>query len=178
MTDDDEKEPKKASAIPERIEDLQHVADYHSQPDAMLQRLSDLANMGGSAAGMGITVYTAGGIFSGTIEGAQDFYHGIAEQYREGVADDDGETPDWAKDFTRMVFEEPAQWIEDEIAADTAAFEKDGTKTYRWMARQCLHLKDALYIAPGAEPHTIPHTRVRLALVAAWQLGRANPPSD
>jgi hypothetical protein len=176
VTDQNDDQPKPARGVlPERLEELQHVADWFNQPDSMLQTLADVANAGGSAAGMGITLYLPSGVMSGFIQSAQDFYRAIADQYRNAVADnaDDGEVPEWASDFARMFFEERATRVDEGIDEDSQAFKNDGTKTTRWAMTQALHLKDAHHIAPGQAESSIGHTRVNLNQIAAWHLGQA-----
>jgi hypothetical protein len=71
-------EPK--SNLPESHEDLTYTSDWHGAPDAVLAEMADFAD--GAKAGVGVTLVIPGGVLSGTIESAQEFFARIAEPFR------------------------------------------------------------------------------------------------
>lgn len=151
------------------FEGLTDVADYFSGPNQLLQRIADFA----SADGLPVTLFLQGSTIAGHITSAQKFFRWLGESYRQASADSalDGELPEWADQFAKTMFDDPADEVDQDIADDIRAHEESGAKHARTLLARQIFLKDAFFTVPGATSIRREYVCVQLSHVAGWTFG-------
>jgi hypothetical protein len=159
------------SHFPETTRDLQNTAGWYGRPDATLQRMSQYAN--DMQQGIGITLVVPGGVVSGTVIGAAQFFTDMSSRFRDAIAEHgvDADTK-MADEFAEFFFDGPAKAMADEVVADREAFKAGKLTEPRFLMHRHLHLKDAAFTGGGAPTSFhLGYTRVLLSQVAAWSVG-------
>jgi hypothetical protein len=158
------------SGVPENTRDLQPTADWFALPDISLQRMATWADSMGQ--GTVVTLVVPGGLISGTVESASDYFTGMSRQFQDSIAElGDEKKNGVAKEFAEFFFDEPAKVYADKVEADTEAFKSGKLIEPRYLMARQLHLKDAYYTVPGQTSVPLGRTRVLLSQVAAWSVG-------
>ncbi|GLB83486.1 hypothetical protein [Mycobacterium kiyosense] len=163
--------PFDLSHLPDNTRDLQDTADWYGRPDTFLQRMSQYAN--DIQQGIGITLVVPGGVVSGTVIGAAQFFTELSSRFRDAIAEHgvDAETK-MADDFADFFFDQPAKAMADEVVADREAFRAGKLIEPRYFMHRHLHLKDAAFTGGGSPTSFhLGYTRVLLSQVAAWSVG-------
>jgi hypothetical protein len=108
------------SGVPENTRDLQPTADWFALPDISLQRMATWADSMGQ--GTVVTLVVPGGLISGTVESASDYFTGMSRQFQDSIAElGDEKKNGVAKEFAEFFFDEPAKVYADKVEADTEA---------------------------------------------------------
>lgn len=166
MTVTPETEQQK-SGWPDTAESLAHTADWYGAPDTRLQWMSDTADA--CEAGIGITLVVPGGVLSGTVVSAPEFFKQTAEKFRSGIG---AEKQRIGNQLAESFFDAAAEMAEKEIEETNEAFRKGERSEPRWPMVRYIHLKDARMSAPGQNNIKLDYTRVLLSQVAAWSMGQ------
>lgn len=136
----------------------------------MLAEMSDFAD--GASAGVGVTLIIPGGVLSGVIISAQDYFATVAARFREAAADDDDEQKiKIANEYARMFYDEPAQRVQERVDGDRASFKAGTVPPPRWPLARYIHLRDADFIVPGGPALQLGLTRVLLSQIVGWTPG-------
>jgi hypothetical protein len=150
VTDDEpttyENEPPKSESEM-FYESLTQAQDYYGAPDRILQQLADSADTGGPGRRIPITLFLHGAVVTGHVTSSQEFYR------------------------ARDTFERVAKDIDEEIDADSRAYEELGSTTARWILTRHLFLADASYTVPGQPPIPRDFVCVKLEQIAGWTFG-------
>jgi hypothetical protein len=163
-------QPSDEPKFPQRIEDLTHTTDWHGAPDLTLASMSDFAD--GSTAGVDVTLIVPGGLLSGAIESAQDYFTATATNLRQGVAQHGDEDKDKLADsYAELFFDNAAKVITARVDEDKAACEKGEIPPPRWPLARYIHLGNAHFSTPGQFAFELGHVRVLLSQVIGWTLG-------
>ncbi|MDX1892992.1 hypothetical protein [Mycolicibacterium sp. 050158] len=175
MTDDEpttyENEPPKSESEM-FYESLTQAQDYYGAPDRILQQLADSADTGGPGRRIPITLFLHGAVVTGHVTSSQEFYRAMASAFREHAnAAAGGVLPPAAEDYARDTFERVAKDIDEEIDADSRAYEELGSTTARWILTRHLFLADASYTVPGQPPIPRDFVCVKLEQIAGWTFG-------
>ncbi len=78
-----------------------------------------------------------------------------------------------ANGFADFFFDQPAQAMKDQVAADEEAFKAGKLTEPRYFMQRYMHLKDAKFTGGGLSSSIeLRHTRVLLSQVTAWSVGQ------
>ena len=169
MTDEpDTTATKSAAGWPDSAASLVHTGDWYTAPDTRLQWMADFADA--TSAGIGITLIVSGGVISGTIISAQQFFEKTAELFRDDAKDDEPEG--LRESLAQSFFDFPAEQIAQDVKETSEAFEKGERDEPRWPLVRFIHLQEARFSIPGQQ-HNFPLglARVQLSQVVGWVSG-------
>lgn len=156
--------------IPDSFEQLTHPGDWYSRPDGVLQSLADFANS--AKLGMDVTLVVAGGMISGTIESAQDYFSTVSSVFRGSVALNRYEQANkLAANYAELFFDSAAKQVDDEVAKDQSVFDKGEIAPPRWPMARYIHLAEGYFTVPG-QCFALGHVRLLLSQVIAWTSSR------
>ena len=159
-TTDEQPAPTGALEIP----DLKATDDFYSHPDVSLQHMADVANH--LKAGLGVVLITSGGVISGRVISAEEFYE-WADKSQKAAATDDPEP------IGRKAGEAISELFFGQVAAAhrTTQESRDNNVAYRDYVRH-IHLADAKLTTGTNQPTLeLGHLRVLLSHVSAWTIG-------
>jgi hypothetical protein len=169
MSDTSQK-PRNTAHAQASLEDLTRTSDWHGAPDSVLARMADFADA--ARAGTNVTLIIPGGMISGTIESAQDYFSATSSRLRADVAQLGDEHEDkLADDYARLFFDSTAKAVADQVEQDNAAFDKGEIPTARWPLARHIHLANAHFSVPGQYAFELGHVRLLLSQVIGWTVG-------
>jgi hypothetical protein len=167
---DASQEPQNTADIQASFEDLTRTSDWHGAPDSVLARMADFADA--ATAGMNVTLIVPGGMISGTIESAQDYFSATSSRLRADVAQLGDEQQDkLADDYADLFFDSTAKAVANRVEQDNAAFHKGDIPTARWPLARYIHLANAHFSVPGQYAFELGHVRLLLSQVIGWTGG-------
>jgi len=156
--------------IPQSLEELTHTIDWHGAPDRVLARMADFADS--AKAGIDVTLIVPGGMISGVIESAQQYFEAIGSRLRQGVAQyEDEEKNKIADDYVHLFFDSTVKLVDDQVEQDKVAFDRGEVPPPRWPLARFIHLADAHFSVPGQHAFELGHVRLLLSQVIGWTGG-------
>ena len=161
--------------LPQTLADLNPTRDHHGAPDSTLQRMADWTDRTGQELSLSLTLVVSGGLISGVVESAREFFTSISQKLLQDVAEPE-QCEQVAKRLAQLFFDDTAQALGEELKAELDALDRGETPTpvtglSRTLMGRYLYLKDSQFTAPGHESIPLGHTRVLLSQVAAWSVG-------